>query len=139
MEPTDTGIAAQAKLLKLTRTRLERFVTFVPKFLVNDDADTIHDLRVWSRRLQQALRSLSCQPKPRASRKLIKILRRVRQALGTLRNLDVNTELVQNRLEKAQSPILRDAWEALSQHWQDNRGAVLAGSGARRVGTEAAI
>jgi CHAD domain-containing protein len=128
MEPTDTGIAAQAKLLKLTRKRLERFVTFVPKFLVNDDADTIHDLRVWSRRLQQTLRSISCRPKPRASRKLIKILRRVRHALGALRNLDVNTELVQNRLEKAQSPILRDAWEALRQHWQDNREALLAGA-----------
>jgi len=128
MEPTDTGIAAQAKLLKLTRKRLERFVTFVPKFLVNDDAGTIHDLRVWSRRLQQTLRSLSCRPKPRASRKLIKILRRVRHALGALRNLDVNTELAQNRLEKAQSPISRDAWEVLRQHWHDNRGALLAGA-----------
>ncbi len=128
MQSTDNGIAAQKKLLKLTRKRLERFVTYVPKFLVNDDADTIHDLRVWSRRLQQTLRSLSSQPEPRASRKLIKILRRVRQAVGSLRNLDVNTELVQDRLEKAQSPTLRDAWEALKNHLQANRGGLLAGA-----------
>ncbi|MGH7851920.1 MAG: CHAD domain-containing protein [Candidatus Binatia bacterium] len=126
MEPTDAGIAAQGKLLKLTRKRLERFVTFVPKFLVNDDPDTIHDLRVWSRRLQQTIRSLSSQAKPRGSRKLIKILRHVRQALGSLRNLDVNTELVQSRLEKAPAPVLRDAWEAVKNHLQENRRALLA-------------
>jgi CHAD domain-containing protein len=45
-----------------------------------------------------------------------------------LRNLDVNTELVQKRLEKAQSPLLRDAWEALKTHLQENRGALLAGA-----------
>lgn len=128
MEPTEAGIAAQRKLLKLTRKRLERFVTFVPKFLVNDDPDTIHDLRVWSRRLQQTIRSISSQPKSRGNRKLIKILRRVRQALGSLRNLDVNTELVQHRLEKAQSPTLRDSWEALKNHLQANRGVLLAGA-----------
>lgn len=131
MEPTEAGIAAQRKLLKLTRKRLERFVTFVPKFLVNDDPGTIHDLRVWSRRLQQTLRSISSQPKSRASRKLIKILRRVRQALGSLRNLDVNTELVQSHLEKAQAPILREAWEALKNHLQENRGALLAAARAK--------
>ena len=128
MHSTDNGSSAQKKLLKLTRKRLERFVTYVPKFLVNDDADTIHDLRVWSRRLQQTIRSISSQPKPRSSRKLIKILRRVRQALGSLRNLDVNMDLAQQRLEKAQSPILRDSWEALKNHLQANRGALLAGA-----------
>ena len=126
MEPTDAGIAAQGKLLKLTRKRLERFVTFVPKFLVNDDSDTIHDLRVWSRRLQQTLRALLPQGRVQGSRKVIKNLRRVRQALGSLRNLDVNTKLVQTRLEKASSPILREAWEALENHLQANRSTLLA-------------
>ena len=107
MEPTEGGTAAQKRLLELTRKRLERFVTLVPKFLVADDPDTIHDLRVWSRRLQQTIRALLPQTRTQGSRKAIKILRRVRQALGSLRNLDVNTELVQNRLEKAPSPLLR--------------------------------
>jgi len=128
MEPAASGVAAQNKLLKLTRKRLERFVTFVPKFLVNDDPDTIHDLRVWSRRLQQTIRSISAQPKARTSRKLIKILRRMRQALGALRNLDVNTQLVKKHLDKAQSPKLRDAWKALEHHLQVNREALIAGA-----------
>jgi CHAD domain-containing protein len=127
MEPTEGGTAAQKKLLELTRKRLERFVTLVPKFLVTDDPDTIHDLRVWSRRLQQTIRALFPQPRPKGSRKAIKILRRVRQALGSLRNLDVNTKLVQNRLEKAPSPVLRDAWEALENRLRENRGTLLAG------------
>lgn len=126
MEPTEGGAAAQKRLLELTRKRLERFVTLVPKFLVADDPDTIHDLRVWSRRLQQTIRALAPQARTQGSRKAIKILRRVRQAVGSLRNLDVNTELVQNRLEKAPSPLLRDAWEALGNHLQANRATLVA-------------
>jgi CHAD domain-containing protein len=125
-DATDRSIPAQKRLLELTQKRLERFVTFLPKFLVNDDPDTIHDLRVWSRRLQQTLRSIDSRSKPRAGRKIIKILRRVRQALGSLRNLDVNRELVQDRLEKTESPVLRSAWEALQRHLEQNRGALLA-------------
>jgi CHAD domain-containing protein len=52
----EDSTAIQKKLLKLTRKRFERFVTLMPKFLVNEEPDTIHDLRVWSRRLQQTLR-----------------------------------------------------------------------------------
>jgi CHAD domain-containing protein len=126
MEPTESGTAAQKRLLDLTRKRLERFVTLVPKFLVADDPDTIHDLRVWSRRLQQTIRALVPQARTQGSRKAIKILRRVRQAVGPLRNLDVNTELVQNRLEKASLPLLRDAWEALGNHLQANRATLVA-------------
>ena len=106
-DATDRSIPAQKRLLELTQKRLERFATFLPKFLVNDDPDTIHDLRVLSRRLQQTLRSIDSRSKPRASRKIIKILRRVRRALGSLRNLDVNRDLVQDRLEKTPSPMLR--------------------------------
>jgi CHAD domain-containing protein len=126
MEPTEGGTAAQKRLLELTRKRFERFVTLVPKFLIADDPDTIHDLRVWSRRLQQTIRALLPQARAQGSRKVIKILRRVRQALGTLRNLDVNTDLVENRLEKSQSPNLREAWEALENHLKANRATLVA-------------
>src|SRR6185436_10294228 len=53
---TDAAISNQKRLLKLARKRLQRFATLVPKVLLSDDPDTVHDLRVWSRRLQQALR-----------------------------------------------------------------------------------
>jgi CHAD domain-containing protein len=125
MEPNETGATAQKRLVDLSRKRLERFVTLVPKFLLSDEADTIHDLRVWSRRLQQTIRILIPQPPP-GGRKVIKTLRRVRRALGPLRNLDVNTELVQDRLEKSPSSVLRDAWDQLRNHLQQQRGTLLA-------------
>ena len=128
MEPVEAGVAAQRRLLDLSRKRLERFVTLVPKFLINDEADTIHDLRVWSRRLQQTIRVLIPEPPSPPSRKVIKTLRRVRRALGPLRNLDVNTELVQDRMDKASTPVLRGAWEQLKNHLQENRGILLAGA-----------
>ncbi|HKY09287.1 MAG TPA: CHAD domain-containing protein, partial [Candidatus Binatia bacterium] len=125
MDAPETANAAQRKLLKLAHKRLERFVTLAPKFLVNDDPETIHDLRVSSRRLQQTIRSLSASPQPARSRKLVKVLRRVRQALGSLRNLDVNSELARSRMKKAPSPVLRDSWQALADHLQKQRHALV--------------
>ena len=120
------GAAAQKKLLKLTHKRLERFVTLVPKFFVNDNPDTIHDLRVWSRRLQQTLRITLPQTKTPASRKVVRTLRRVRQALGPCRNLDVNIEIARRRSQEAQSAISREGWEALGMHLQESRDSLLA-------------
>jgi CHAD domain-containing protein len=126
METSDTGVVAQKRLLDLSRKRLERFVILVPKFLLNDEPDFVHDLRVWSRRLQQTMRVVVPESPPRASRKLIKMLRRVRRALGPLRNLDVNAQLVRRRLEEAPSPVLHDAWEQLKNNLQQQRGTLLA-------------
>ena len=120
----EQGSASQRKLLKLTRKRLVRFVTLLPKFLVNDDADTIHDLRVGSRRLQQALRTL-LQGKPRGSRKANRTLRRVRKALGPCRNLDVNGELVQRLLQQSQAPVSRKGWQTLAIHFKEQREPLL--------------
>jgi CHAD domain-containing protein len=117
---------AQKKLVKLTHKRLERFVTLVPKFLLSDDPDTIHDLRVWSRRLQQSLRIILAEAKSPASRKVVRTLRRVRRALGSCRNLDVNIDLARQRSREAQSPILREGWETLETYLKKNRESLLA-------------
>ena len=60
-DPTMKG-----KLPKVVHKRLECFVTLFAKALVNDAPETVHDLRVASRRLQQALRLLSPTTKPPA-------------------------------------------------------------------------
>ena len=119
-----TALARKA-LLKLTRKNLERCVSLVPKFLVNDDPELIHDLRVRSRRLQQTLRVVLPRPKPRGARKIIKILRQVRQSLGPCRNLDVNLSLAHKRAEEAQAPGARAAWEALANDLSSQRSALL--------------
>jgi CHAD domain-containing protein len=115
---------ARKALLRLTRKRLERFVSMVPKFLVNDDPKLVHDLRVRSRRLQQTLRVALPRPKPRGARKVVKALRAVRQALGPCRNLDVNLALARKRAESSQAPA-REAWNALASDLSGERPAVL--------------
>jgi CHAD domain-containing protein len=92
---------------------LERFVTLFPKALLNDEPDTIHDLRVYSRRLQQTFRVMLPKPVRPKGRKLIRTLRRVRQAYGNSRNLDVNIDLIQQKHRAAGAAIVRQSWEML--------------------------
>jgi CHAD domain-containing protein len=120
--------AARKKLLKLTQKRLERFVTFSAKFLVKDDPETIHDLRVWSRRLQQALRTILPPAKTPARRKVLRALRRARQALGPCRNLDVNIGLARQRSQTAESPNSRAGWEAVATYLEQSRPLQLTGA-----------
>jgi CHAD domain-containing protein len=118
---SETVGLAQRKLLKLAQKRLERFVTLFPKALVNDEPDTIHDLRVWSRRLQQTFRVMLAQPPPPKARKLIRTLRKVRQAYGTARNLDVNLDLVQQKRRAAGAVIVRQAWDMVHAALEEDR------------------
>jgi CHAD domain-containing protein len=118
-------ISNQKKLLKLARKRLERFVTLVPKVLVNDDPEAIHDLRVWSRRLQQALRVMLPTPKPPKSKKAIRALRQVRQALGPCRNLDVNIALIKEKRKHSGAGIVQRSWEAVQTELEERRVALI--------------
>src|SRR6266540_3244004 len=104
------GVPVKTKLSKLARKRLERFVTLFAKALVSETPETIHDLRVASRRLQQALRLALPRSKSGASRKLVRMLRKVRRAFGTCRNLDASIDLVQKKLEAATTASLRQSW-----------------------------
>ena len=75
--------------------------------------DAVHDLRVASRRLRAfgvTFRELI--PKKRLAR-LEKRLKRVTRAVGALRDLDVQLELVSGRLEAASSELDRAALEHL--------------------------
>jgi len=90
--------------------------------IVTDDAQTIHDARVWSRRLQQILSVLAGQStKKNKQRKLMRALRRVRKILGRPRNLDVMAELVQEKVTATSNPVARDAWDQLRTHLKDRR------------------
>lgn len=110
IEPTN-GITARTKLSKMARKRLERFVTLFPKVLVSDAPETIHDLRVASRRLQQALRLVLPSSKSSGVRKLMRIPRKVRRAFGACRNLDASLALVDKKLAAAATASLRQSWD----------------------------
>jgi CHAD domain-containing protein len=106
----------------LGRKRLEKFAALMSRFFVTDDPDTIHDVRVWSRRLQQILSMIAPQSaKKTKPRKLARRLRQVRRILGRPRNLDVMTKLVQERIDNTNSPVVRDAWEQLKTYLAERR------------------
>ena len=114
-EPADPPpTATNGKLSALGRKRLEKFAALMPRVIVTDDAKMIHDVRVWSRRLQQILSMLASQStKKNKPRKLMRALRSIRKILGRPRNLDVMTELVQEKIAAASNPVVRDAWDQL--------------------------
>ena len=117
---------AHGTISSLGRKRLEKFAALMPRVIVADDAETIHDVRVWSRRLQQILSMLAPQPggknKPR---KLVRGLRRIRKILGRPRNLDVMTQLVQEKIDAAGNPVVRDAWDQLRAHLLGRRARAI--------------
>lgn len=129
MNATATASAAaisnQKKLLKLARKRLQRFATLMPKLLVSDDPETVHDLRVWSRRLQQALRVIHPAAKPPKIKKVLRVLRQVRQALGPCRNLDVNLDLIKDKRQLASAVTVQRAWGEVQDELEAKRVPIL--------------
>jgi CHAD domain-containing protein len=121
-EPTNVPLA-QSRLFKLARKRLERYVMLFAKALVSDASDTVHDLRVASRRLQQALRLVVPSPKPSGLRKLMRALRKVRRAFGTCRNLDASLALVEKKFAAATTASSRQSWDAV-RLWLDQQRSI---------------
>jgi CHAD domain-containing protein len=111
----------QKKLFELSQKRLEKFASLFPRVLIRDDPETIHDARVGSRRLQQILRVLFPKPTAKKCRKLIRMLRKVRRALGECHNLDVMRELIQEKIDAAGNPVVRDAWDQLKVRVQERQ------------------
>ena len=122
---SDPAISNQKKLLKLAGKRLQRFATLVPKVLLSDDADTVHDLRVWSRRLQQALRVIHPSVDAPKRKKALRLLRQVRRSLGPCRNLDVNLDLIRDRRQQASAATVQRAWAEVHDELEAKRGALI--------------
>jgi CHAD domain-containing protein len=109
------------KLVAITQRRLEKFVSLFAKVLVNDHPDTIHDARVWSRRLQEAFRVLLPQPRVGKSRKLVRTLRQVRRALGNCRNTDVTIGLIENKLNSKTAATTQQSWNLVKDYLSEKR------------------
>jgi CHAD domain-containing protein len=118
---TIESASTHKKLLTVTQRRLEKFVSLFAKVLVSDHSDTIHDARVWSRRLQEAFRVLFPQPRIGKSRKLVRTLRQVRRALGNCRNTDVTIGLIENKLNSATASTNHKSWNLVKDYLSDKR------------------
>jgi CHAD domain-containing protein len=120
-EPHTAESVTSKKLLAVTHKRLEKFVSLFAKVLVSDDPDTIHDARVWSRRLQEAFRVLFPKPRTGKNRKLVRTLRQVRRALGNWRNTDVTIGLIDDKLNSARTSATNTGWDLVKDYLQERR------------------
>ena len=91
----------------LLRKQLKKFVALVPVVLASGEPEAIHDARVASRRLQQAVSVFFPKPRVDDVKRLCRTPRKVRRALGEWRNCDVLLELVQGRQRRARREVLR--------------------------------
>ena len=124
---TAASQANEKKLISVTQRRLEKFVSLFAKVLVSDQPDTIHDTRVWSRRLQEVFRVLFPKPRVGKSQKLIRTLRQVRRALGSCRNIDVTIDLIrrQTRCVNDDSPAY-EPWNLIRNYLLEKRARQIA-------------
>ncbi len=81
------------------------------RVLEEDDAGAVHDLRVWSRRLQQVIVTLCGQALPPEGQIIVKALRRARRCLGPWRDGDVLIELLERKARPLRDHDERDSWD----------------------------
>ncbi len=107
---THDSIAIRRAFTRLVRKRIKKFVALVPEVLTGAKPKTVHDARVWSRRVQQAVSAFFPRPRSGKTRRLIKTPRRIRRALGEWRNCDVLLEMVARQERRTRSAAKRRAW-----------------------------
>jgi CHAD domain-containing protein len=120
--------ASKTHILKLAGTRLKKCVAIAPRLLVDDDPKDIHDLRVSCRRLQQVIALLFPKPRRGKSRKVLRSLRDLRRDWNACRNLDVNLDLLQEKLESPNTDRARDAWDQVREYMSELRAQEFAGA-----------
>jgi CHAD domain-containing protein len=125
-QDTAASQANEQKLINVTQRRLEKFVSLFAKVLVSDKPDTIHDTRVWSRRLQEVFRVLFPKPRAGKSQKLIRTLRQVRRALGSCRNIDVTIDLIEERLGASTDSPAYEPWNLIKNYLLEKRARQIA-------------
>ena len=119
----------QQALMRLLRKRLKRFVALAPQVRADAGAKIIHDARVWSRRLQQAIDALFPKPRSAKVRRLRRTPRRIRRALGEWRNCDVLLEIVARQRRRTRSEAKRHAWEFVRDYLLQKRSKDVARAG----------
>jgi CHAD domain-containing protein len=99
----------------------ERFSALIAPVLAADDVEAVHDLRVVTRRLEQALIALCPEGFPKSVKRLRRVLRRVRRALGSWRNCDVALAMIAKRRRQTRSRRRRAAWDLVYRALEHRR------------------
>jgi CHAD domain-containing protein len=104
----------RAKLRALLSKQLRNFTALFARALAEENPDTVHDLRVCTRRLQQILAAMAAPKDAGKLRSIRRTLRRVRRALGQWRNCDVVLEMVTRNRRRAKA-VRRRGWELVER------------------------
>jgi CHAD domain-containing protein len=105
---------------------VKKFVALAPEVRADANPKTIHDVRVWSRRLQQAVSAFFPKPRSGKVRRLRRTPRRVRRALGEWRNCDVLLEMVARQQRRTRSEGKRQAWAFVRDYLLQKRSKEVA-------------
>jgi len=128
---TPDSIAIHGALTRLLRKRIKKFVALAPQVRADANPKIVHDLRVWSRRVQQAVSAFFPKPRSGKVRRLRRTPRRIRRALGEWRNCDVLLEIVERRQRRTRSEDKRRAWEFVRDYLLQRRTKEVARAGKR--------
>jgi CHAD domain-containing protein len=128
MESPDS-IAIRRSLARLFRKRVKKFVGLAPQVSAEANPKIVHDVRVWSRRLQQVVSAFFPKPRSGKVRRLRRTPRRIRRALGEWRNCDVLLEIVERRQRHTRSEAKRRAWAFVRDYLLQKRRKEVARAG----------
>jgi CHAD domain-containing protein len=123
---TPDSTAIRRALSRLLRKRVKKFATLVPEVRTDANPKTVHDARVWSRRLQQAITAFFPKPRSGKVRRLRRMPRRIRRGLGEWRNCDVLLEIVARQRRRTRSEDKRRAWDLVRDHLLQRRNKAVA-------------
>jgi CHAD domain-containing protein len=102
------------KLRKIALRQIDKFIDLVPVVLRDEDLTAVNRMRVYCRRLEEALDLIYVKPRPRHIKKLRRRLKLCRQTLGKLRNCDALLAAADNSIV-TRGPD-SEAWQALRAH-----------------------
>jgi CHAD domain-containing protein len=123
---TPDSTAIRRALSRLLRKRVKKFVKLVPEVRTDANPKTVHDARVWSRRLQQAITAFFPKPRSGKVRRLRRMPRRIRRGLGEWRNCDVLLEIVARQRRRTRSEAKRRAWDLVRDYLLQRRDKAVA-------------
>jgi len=121
--------AIRRALTRLLRRRVKKFVALAPQARADASPKTVHDVRVWSRRLQQAVSAFFPKPRSGKARRMRRTPRRIRRALGDWRNCDVLLEIVARQQRRTRSAAKRRAWDFVGDYLRQRRSKAVARAG----------
>jgi CHAD domain-containing protein len=115
----------RTRLLKLLAKQLRNCTVLFARTLAEENADTVHDLRVCTRRLQQMLAALAPEKNLHKARSVRRTLRRIRRALGPWRNCDVALQWSLRCERRSSKPVRKNAWKLVRESIAAERGRAI--------------